>query len=358
MFTSRFLANVASVMTVLIITLSSVQPVFAAAPTNDNFAIPETIVSLPFSQTVDVTEATAEDGEPTACWGMDHTVWYSFTPSQNMAVHANVIGSQMDANVNVYHAIGTGINSLEFLGCAYFGSSPSFLFQAGQTYYLQAGTIFGEVGNIQVHLYEFTPQPVQPNFYFYPSDPNPFDVMQFCDNSYDPDGFGFSSYTWNFGDGATSTLNCPQHQYAKDGDYTVQHSATTRDGRIGSTSQVVHVRTHDVAITKISAPQSANAGQTRSVTVYVSNKSYAETVVITFYRSVLGGFEQVGSYSQFVPARSTNRTVAFTFNYTFSSSDASIGKVTFKALASLANARDAFPADNEAVSSPPTKVAK
>src|SRR4030095_7547226 len=124
----------------------------------------------------------------------------------------------------------------------------------------------------------------------------PFDMMNFCDVSFDPSGFGFNAFTWDFGDGATSTVNCASHQYAADGDYTLQHTATTLDGRTASTSQVVHVRTHDVAITRISAPQSASAGQTRSITVSVSNRKYPETVRIELYKSVLGGFQFVGSY--------------------------------------------------------------
>lgn len=113
-----------------------------------------------------------------------------------------------------------------------------------------------------------------------------------------------------------------------------------------------------MAITKISAPQSARSGQTRTVTVYVKNKSYAGTVRIELYRSVPGGLQLIGSYLQFVPARSTNRTVEFTFNYTFTGSDANVGKVSFKAFAYIDGARDALPADNEAISSPPTKVTR
>jgi hypothetical protein len=56
-----------------------------------------------------------------------------------------------------------------------------------------------------------------------------------------------------------------------------------------------------------------------------------------------------------VPVRQANRTTAFSFDYTFTSDDWSIGKVTFWAVAWLQNARDALPADNEAISAP-TKV--
>jgi hypothetical protein len=56
-----------------------------------------------------------------------------------------------------------------------------------------------------------------------------------------------------------------------------------------------------------------------------------------------------------LPVRGGNHTAPFSFNYTFTSDDAAIGKVTFKAIANLVSARDALPADNEAIASP-TKV--
>ena len=356
MFTSRFLSKMASVLAILIMALSSAQPALAAPPLNDYFSDAEQILSLPLNAVVDITEATTEMNEPQFCWSMDHTVWYSISPTQNMTVHVNTFGTTTNANINVYRAVGSGIGDLNFMGCAYFSNSPSLFLEAGQTYYFQAGSIFGEVGNIQVNVEEFTPEPPQGGFGYFPSDPSPFDMVSFCDASSDPAGFGFDAFTWDFGDGATSTANCAAHQYAADGDYVVQHSATTLDGRTASTSQVVHVRTHDIAISRISAPQSASSGQTRTITVLVSNKSYAETVRIELYKSTPGGLQLVGSYSQFVPVRGGNRTSEFTFNYTFTSSDANAGKVTFKAVAVIENARDAFPADNEVFSTPPTKV--
>ena len=45
------------------------------------------------------------------------------------------------------------------------------------------------------------------------------------------------------------------------------------------------------------------------------------------------------------------------FSYTFTSAEAQIGKVTFRAVANLSGARDALPADNEAVAAP-TKVGR
>ena len=120
----------------------------------------------------------------------------------------------------------------------------------------------------------------------------------------------------------------------------------------------MHVRTHDVAITKFTVPQSASAGQTRSITVSVTNHRYDETVQMQLYKSVAGGsFVPVGSSQQLVPVRGGNRTTDFTFNYTFTTDDAALGKVTFEAVATIMGARDAQPSDNTAISLP-TKVNK
>ena len=126
----------------------------------------------------------------------------------------------------------------------------------------------------------------------------------------------------------------------------------TPDGRSASSTRTVNVRTHDVAITKLQVPQSANVGQTRQVIVGLSNKRYGETAQVQLFKSGPGGFELVGTLTQSVPIRGGGRTTDFQFSYTFTSADAALGKVTFKAVASLVGARDALTADNEAVALP------
>jgi hypothetical protein len=82
-------------------------------------------------------------------------------------------------------------------------------------------------------------------------------------------------------------------------------------------------------------------------------------VRLELYRSVAGGgFAWVSSSTQFVPVRSGNRTTQFTFNYTFRPEDAQVGKVTFRVEAVIEGANDAFAADNQAFSTPPTKVSR
>src|SRR5256886_16245472 len=130
-----------------------------------------------------------------------------------------------------------------------------------------------------------------------------FDVIQFFDQSFDPGGVGFAPQVWNFGDGTTGTGFNATHRYAADGDYTVQLAVTTLDGRTAVVSQTVHVRTHDVAVTKFATPNAASSGQTRRIVVGINSKRYAETVEVQLFRSVPGGFQQFGSLTQFVPMR-------------------------------------------------------
>jgi len=330
----------------------------AVAPTNDDFANAIPITAVPFSDTQDITAATTEVGEPSpACigGGLQNTVWYSFSPTTSESITVtNESSGGFSSGVAVY--TGNSLASITELGCS--GGGPfgvTFRAEPDMTYYFQAGGSSGGRGLLQVNVV-VTPPPIARFFGPGPIDPSIFDTVQFFDSSFDPAGLGIESLAWDFGDGTTATGCCPTHRYAADGDYTVQLTVTTSDGRTGSTSQVVQVRTHDVAITKFTVPKAASAGQTRQITVGVNSNRYPETVQVQLFKSVAGGgFQEIGNVTKSVPASGANRTTSFSFSYTFTSDDAAIGKVTFKAVANLINARDALPADNEAIASP-TKV--
>lgn len=447
-------------------------------PVNDNFADTEAIASLPFSTAADITDATTEPDEQQICYSMDRTVWYSFTPTETMRVRADTQGGAINGNVNIYHASGSGISDLQFLSCTGPDGSPTFIAEANQTYYLQAGSALGEVGNIQINLeqvpppanddfvsaspissfpsttdftnlaatmesgeptpscaytsppfstiwFSFTPArdeiilanlpnnsfnpfwavysgtslsnltelgcrnygslfwqasagqtyyiqigglygesgsgtlsletalPPQANFSFSPGDPSKFDTIQFYDNSYDPTGIGIETWEWDFGDGAPrSTHSNPTHMYSADGDYDVTLTVTTFDGRTASITQTISLGSHDVTITKVESPGSGRVGSTQRITVTVSNiKASPETVTVDLYKSVPnGGFEYVASLTLRVPASTRGRVTKFVFQYTFTSADAQIGKMIFRAVANIDGIRDSFPQDNERLS--------
>jgi PKD repeat protein len=319
-------------------------------PANDDFSSATQITALPFSDTVDTTGATIEPGEPAPCTfqQLAGSVWYAFTPATSESVSMSVDSSFFSVEAAY---TGTSVGNLTALGC---GLSDEGLFtihvSAGTTYYFQAGGFPGSGGSLTFHLV-VTPPPAA-DFGFGPSDPSTFDTVQFFDESSDPGNVGWTR-AWDFGDGTTSTAFDPTHRYAADGDYTATLTITTFDGRTASAPpQVIHVKTHDVAITKFTVPTSARAGQTRSITVGVSDKRYPETVQVQLLKgNPQGGFDQVGTLTLPVPVQTGKATTPFTFSYLFTPSDAAVGKVTFKAVATIQGAHDALPTDNMAIAS-------
>jgi hypothetical protein len=318
-------------------------------PANDNFSSATLITALPFSDTVDTTGATLEPGEPapSCLFGqLAGSVWYAFTP----AVSESVSASTQPTFVNEVAAYtGTSVGNLTQVGCDPGQEFMTIHVNAGTTYYFQVGGVSGHGGPLTLNL-NIASAPVA-GFSFFPSDPSVIDTVQFVNNSFDPAQAGFQAEAWDFGDGTTGTGMFPAHRYAADGDYTTQLTVTTTDGRTASTSQVVHVSTHDVAITKFTVPTSASAGQTRSITVGVSDKRYPETVQVQLLKGNPGGFDQVATLTQQVPVHMGNATTSFVFSYLFTPGDATVGKVTFEAIATIQGARDALPTDNMAIAS-------
>jgi PKD repeat protein len=320
-------------------------------PANDNFTNATIITGTPFSDTVATDHATIESGEPWACgWTGHNTIWYSFTPSVSGSYTAESTGGYLP-NLAVY--TGSDYSNLQPLVCGYTDWSlarTTLFLNAGTTYFYQMYTTdyygWGMTINFSIYL---TPPP-EAYFSYWPGDPMPMENIQFSNDSYDPYWMGIQSCTWDFGDGTNSTECYPIHAYASNGNYTVQLTVTTFDGRSASTSQIVQVRTHDVGITRFMVPTSARAGQTKQITVYIKNLYYPETVQVDLYRSTASGYELVGTLTQDVPIRPPNRAQDFTFTYTFTSQDAALGKVVFRAVVTILTARDAYPPDNAMIS--------
>jgi PKD repeat protein len=321
-----------------------------SAPANDDFADATAIGSLPFSDRPVLSVASSEPGEPSTCVGANQkTVWYAFTPAETGSYVVERSGGPNPLAVYT----GSSLTSLHEVACAGF-SSAVFRADAGTTYYLQLAA--GFFASSPIELSVRVAPPAMASFFYYPSDPSSFDTVSFYDMSWDV--AQIASRLWGFGDGATATDCCPAHRYAADGEYAAKLAITTTDGRSASATQNVAVKTHDVAITKLSAPKTGHVGQSREITVGVQNTRYAETVELALLRSVPGGgFEHVGQVIKDVPARDQGRTTTFSIAYTVTPEDAVFGKVTFQAIATIVGARDANPADNRVIALP-TKVAR
>ena len=65
-------------------------------------------------------------------------------------------------------------------------------------------------------------------------------TCSFTSTSSDPDG-SISAYSWNFGDGGTSTAQNPSHTYVAAGTYTVTLTVTDNQGATGSVAHPVTV---------------------------------------------------------------------------------------------------------------------
>jgi hypothetical protein len=132
---------------------------FAQSPSNDDFDSATVVPSLPFSDSVNIEEATTAADDP-QCSGNDHTVWYTFTPSEDVSVMANTFGSDYDTTLSVY----TGSRgSLEQIACnddfQDIRSLIVFNAIAGQTYYFMVGRYPDTVNGNLVFNVEVAPPP-------------------------------------------------------------------------------------------------------------------------------------------------------------------------------------------------------
>jgi len=312
-------------------------------PPNDNFASAEFVPGVPFSATADFTAATREGDEPSVCGFQNRTVWYAFTPTQTRVVIASM-QSPFFNFIGVF--TGSSLGNLSPVSCGHSFNPAPFTAVAGTTYFIQLSADFDHTALFQL----LPPPPPQANFGAFPSDPSIFDVVQFQDFSFDPAGIGIQTQAWSFGDGATGIGFAPTHRYAADGDYLVELTVTTFDGRSASTSRILPVRTRDVAIMRFQTPVTGMTGKTSRITVDIQSNRYPETVQVQLFKSVPGGSQLVATSTQTLPVRDRVTTVAF--SYTFAPGDAIIGKVTFRAVAIILGGRDALPADNVAIGEP------
>lgn len=132
------------------------------APSNDTFGGATAIAALPFSQTLDTTEATtdADDAETNLSCGAPATeasVWYAFTPASSQFVLVDVFGSNYSAGVIVVTG-APGSFGLQTCG----PRRVAFGATSGQTYYILAfddtpGGVNG--GTLQISVTQAPPPP-------------------------------------------------------------------------------------------------------------------------------------------------------------------------------------------------------
>ena len=152
-FAIRKSSLVILLLALLILSVGRVIPVYAVAPSNDDMASATVVGSLPYTDTVDTTDATLEGLEPTYDCGytMAATVWYSYTPGTSGPVYVNTLGSAINNAVHVFNQSG-----MTLVDCDANGADSRVLFTAaaGTTYLISVGGSDGGAGSVVISIEE------------------------------------------------------------------------------------------------------------------------------------------------------------------------------------------------------------
>lgn len=139
----------------------SATPAHAAAPTNDDFAAATEITSLPFSETLDASEASAEPGEEALCSGATPSVWYRFTPDRDISIKAEATDNITYRSVSLAVYTGSSLDALSLVACGtqsplgyYTPQLVSFDATGGTTYYIRAAGFTGRLGTVTLDVTE------------------------------------------------------------------------------------------------------------------------------------------------------------------------------------------------------------
>jgi len=129
----------------LLLALLNVPPALAQ-PANDDFGTPTVISALPFTDSISTADATAAADDP-SCTSNEHSVWYSFTPTQDGIIRADASSSDYNPSLGVY----TGSRgALSEAACASFPAQVTFNASANTTYFFMVASAFGGPGGTLV----------------------------------------------------------------------------------------------------------------------------------------------------------------------------------------------------------------
>ncbi len=122
--------------------------------------------------------------------------------------------------------------------------NSSFTYSSYGTYNVslvaQHGTACADTATISVMLTEFIPDFIMPDTMCTNT------LINFVDNTTVSNG-NVNNWSWNFGDGGSSTAQNPQHGYSTAGDYNVQLTVGSDLGCTGSITKPIHIKDAPVA---------------------------------------------------------------------------------------------------------------
>ncbi len=108
------------------------------AATNDRFTDAYAISSVPFTAETSTAAATREPGEPGSCSPVGGTLWYRYTPTEDLTLLAETLGTPSATGVAVF--MGSTLEDLVEVGCNVDpgrGARVGFPAKARTTYYVQ-----------------------------------------------------------------------------------------------------------------------------------------------------------------------------------------------------------------------------
>jgi hypothetical protein len=148
---------------VSLLSLGLAAPVLAAAPGNDTYGTRTVVAGIPFAETIDTFEATADadDAEANAQCGapaVDASVWYEYTATSDGGLLVDVSGSSYSAGIIV--ATGSPGN-LSVIACA--APALGLKTAVGETYAIlifdYQGDGGGDGGSLSITIADVPPPP-------------------------------------------------------------------------------------------------------------------------------------------------------------------------------------------------------
>lgn len=128
-----------------------------AQPANDDFDSATVISVLPFTDSINTMDATKAADDPYSCYGYwyGHTVWYSFTPTENMRIGVDISGSDYMIFLTAY----TGSRgALSQTACVWSWWPTLMYTNASQPIYFMVGSYGSEPGgNLKLKVNAFPP---------------------------------------------------------------------------------------------------------------------------------------------------------------------------------------------------------
>ena len=134
-----------------------------AAPANDDIANATDVTAIPFTDAISTTDATTDPDDPFCVSDeRERTVWYEYTPAEDLRITANTAGSDYDTGLSLYTGAPGALSQLDCNDDAggTLQSSVTFDAQAGTTYFFMVEAYPGTGGgNLVFNVLEALPPP-------------------------------------------------------------------------------------------------------------------------------------------------------------------------------------------------------